>query len=238
MIYVKIFDNEMHPCGVAAFEQGDIQALIPDGTSVLNPLVNMSFVTTAIATSTATFQGTYETLEELQAVTDADDNDYGYVEDEDEYGNMFYKRYKFNGEEWVYEFSLSNTQFNQAQWGAINSGATKDIIDKRHTYYGACSTAAATAAKEVTIADYKAAAGDVITIKFANDVPANATLNISTKGARNIKYKGANIAAGIIKGGDTAMFVDDGTNINLVHIDATLDLLVSLRGKDVVYETT
>ena len=34
------------------------------------------------------------------------------------------------------------------------------------------------------------------------------------------------------------MFVDDGTNINLVHIDATLDLLVSLRGKDVVYETT
>lgn len=238
MVYVKIYDSEMHLSGIAAFEQSDIKALIPEGTTVLNPLVNMSFVTTAIATSTATFRGTYETLAELQAVTDADDNDYGYVEDTDEYGNMFYKRYKFNGEEWEYEFSLSNTQFNQSQWGAINSGATKAIIDARHTYYGVCSTAAATAAKAVTIADYTAATGDIVTIKFTNDVPANATLNISTKGARNIKYKGANIAAGVIKGGDTAMFVDDGTNINLVHIDATLDLLVSLRGKDVVYETT
>lgn len=55
MIYVKLFDNEMRPCGVAAFEQDIIKALIPEGTTILNPLVNMSFVTSAIATSTATF---------------------------------------------------------------------------------------------------------------------------------------------------------------------------------------
>ena len=236
MIYVKLFDNEMRPCGVAAFEQDIIKALIPEGTTILNPLVNMSFVTSAIATSTATFWGTYATLAELQEVTDADDNDYGYVEDTDEYGNMFYKRYKFNGEEWEYEFSLSNTQFNQSQWGAINSGATKAIIDARHTYYGVCSTAAATAAKAVTIADYTAATGDIVTIKFTNDVPADATLNISSKGAVAIKYKGANIAANVIKGGDTAVFAYDGTQFNLIMIDASLDLLIDYRGKNMVYD--
>lgn len=236
MIYVKLFDNEMRPCGVAAFEQDIIKALIPEGTTTLNPLVNMSFVNTAIATSTATFRGTYATLAELQDVTDADDNDYGYVEDTDKYGNMFYKRYKFNGEEWEYEFSLSNTQFNQAQWGAINSGATKAIIDARHTYYGVCSTAAATAAKAVTIADYTAATGDIVTIKFTNDVPVDATLNISSKGAVAIKYKGANIAANVIKGGDTAVFAYDGTQFNLIMIDASLDLLIDYRGKNMVYD--
>ena len=52
-----------------------------------------------------------------------------------------------------------------------------------------------------------------------------------------IKYKGANIAANIIKGGNTAVFAYDGTQFNLVMIDAMLDMLVNYRGKDIVYDT-
>ena len=38
-----------------------------------------------------------------------------------------YRRYKFDGTSWVYEYTLNNSSFTQAQWDAINSGisATK-----------------------------------------------------------------------------------------------------------------
>ena len=45
--------------------------------------------------------------------------------------------------------------------------------------YGTCSTAAATIDKTVSISNYKLTNGGVVSIKFTNGVPANATLNIN-----------------------------------------------------------
>lgn len=84
--------------------------------------------------------------------------------------------------------------------------------------YGTCSTAAATAAKTASISSYALTAGGIVSIKFDNDVPASATLNISSKGAKAIYYKGAAITAGVIKAGDTATFVYS-TNYHLIAID-------------------
>lgn len=87
-------------------------------------------------------------------------------------------------------------------------------IDSNTTYspvslgfgYGVCSTAAATAAKTVAISSYKLTVGGYVTVRFDNDVPANATLNVNTRGAKAIYHKGTAITAGVIKAGDIVTF--------------------------------
>jgi hypothetical protein len=49
--------------------------------------------------------------------------------------------------------------------------------------------------------------GGIVAVKFTNAVPASATLNINSKGAKAIYHKGAAIKAGVIKAGDTATFI-------------------------------
>lgn len=84
--------------------------------------------------------------------------------------------------------------------------------------YGTCTTAAATAAKTVSISSYTLVTGGIVVVKFDNSVPANATLNVTSKGAKAIHYKGAAITAGVIKAGDTATFVYS-TYYHLISID-------------------
>ena len=85
--------------------------------------------------------------------------------------------------------------------------------------YGTCSTAAATAAKEITMANYNLTKNGVISVKFTNAVPASATLNVNSKGAKSIFYKGAAIVANVIRAGDTATFMCDGTQYHLLGVD-------------------
>ena len=84
--------------------------------------------------------------------------------------------------------------------------------------YATCTTAAATAAKTASLSSYTLTANGLVAVKFSNDVPASATLNINSKGAKAIYYKGAAIEAGVIKGGDTALFVYS-TYYHLLSID-------------------
>lgn len=100
-------------------------------------------------------------------------------------------------------------------------------VDSNTTYspyslgfgYGTCTTAAATAAKVASISSsYKLVAGGIVSIKFSNDVPANATLNVNSRGAKAIYHRGAAITAGVIKAGNTATFVYS-TYYHLISID-------------------
>ena len=76
--------------------------------------------------------------------------------------------------------------------------------------YGTCSTAEATLAKTCAISNYVLGTGGVCSVKFTYDVPANSTLNINSRGAKSIYYKGVAITDDIIKAGDTATFVYSG----------------------------
>lgn len=84
--------------------------------------------------------------------------------------------------------------------------------------YGTCSTAAATAAKTATLSGYALTKNGIVCIRFTNSVPANATLNVNSKGAKAIMYKGVAIVAGIIKAGDMASFVYTGSYYVLIAI--------------------
>ena len=73
--------------------------------------------------------------------------------------------------------------------------------------YGTCSTEAATTEKSVVLSNYEKELGGLIVVKFDNAVPANATLNINSKGANSIYYTGSPITDNIIKSGDRALFM-------------------------------
>lgn len=73
--------------------------------------------------------------------------------------------------------------------------------------YATCSTAASTAAKVASSSNYKLSTGGIVVVKFTHDVPANATLNINSQGAKAIYFGANKITAGVIKAGDTAVFM-------------------------------
>lgn len=98
--------------------------------------------------------------------------------------------------------------------------------------YGTCSTSASTTAKVVTLAGYVLVKGGYVTVKFTNSVPANATMNINSKGAKNIRHRGSNIKANVIQAGDYATFIYDGTYYDLIAIDRTADFLTDTEYND------
>lgn len=110
----------------------DINGKIPAQASTTNQLADKNFVNSSIATNTADFKGTYNSLADLEAVT-ADNNDYGFVVSTDSAGNTVYARYKYNGTSWVFEYNLNNSSFTAAQWATINSGATASDVSKART---------------------------------------------------------------------------------------------------------
>ena len=85
---------------------------------------------------------------------------------------------------------------------------------------GTCSTAAATTEKSVVLSNYEKELGGLIVVKFDNAVPANATLNINSKGANSIYYTGSPITDNIIKSGDMALFMyTTSTSYTLITTD-------------------
>ena len=91
--------------------------------------------------------------------------------------------------------------------------------------YSTCATAAATTAKTVALTNYALTTGGILAIKFTYDVPASATLNVNSKGAKAIYYRGAAITANVIKAGDTATLIYDGSYYHLISIDKKLGSL-------------
>jgi hypothetical protein len=110
----------------------DIEAVIPDQASAQNQLADKNFVNSSIATNTANFVGTYNSLAELQAVPNPTNNDYGFVIEQDAAGNEYYDRYKYvaSSQQWLFEYKVESTPFTAAQWAAIQSGITSALVTK------------------------------------------------------------------------------------------------------------
>jgi len=100
-----------------------------------------------------------------------------------------------------------------------------DLVDPKDGGYGTCSTASGTTAKVVAMENYELVKGGQVVIKFTYAVPANATLNINSQGAKAIYFKesimGSSIAidGSTIRAGDICTFVYDGTHYVLTNID-------------------
>lgn len=123
--------------------------------------------------------------------------------------------YMFNGTHYVWitaSYDANSTYTN----AALGQG------------YATCSTAAATTAKVGTLSSYKLVTGGIVSVKFTNAVPANATLNINSTGAKSIYFRGANITGDVIKAGDVATFVYS-SYYHLISIDRWQNDISSLQ---------
>ena len=130
-----------------------VETLIPGTAAVDNKLTDENFVNSSISTNTATFRGTFNIVTNLGLTTSAgeqdivealiakfeslqitpDNNDYCFIA----YPNAQnpesfdkYDRYKYSENIWEYEFTLNNSSFTAAQWLAINSGITHDLVQQ------------------------------------------------------------------------------------------------------------
>lgn len=116
--------------------EGEIVAIegkIPEQASAQNQLADKNFVNSSIATNTANFIGTFNSVAELEAYSGTvTNNDYAFVVVTDTAGNTAYDRYKYNGdtEQWLFEYELNNSSFTANQWAAINSGITSGDVTK------------------------------------------------------------------------------------------------------------
>lgn len=118
--------------------------------------------------------------------------------------------YVYDGTYWVW-ISASNDSNTTYTNASLGQG------------YGTCATAEATAAKVVSLSSYALTVGGVVAVKFTYAVPASATMNINSKGAKTIYYRGAAITAGVIKAGDTATFIYNGSQYHLLTVDRDND---------------
>ncbi len=69
------------------------------------------------------------------------------------------------------------------------------------------------------MSNYKLVEGGIVVVYFKYDVPANATMNIASKGAKQIYFRNARIVADTIKAGDTATFIYSGSYYRLISND-------------------
>lgn len=104
-----------------------VSSMIPSQASAENNLADKDFVNSSIANSTATFRGTFASID-LFPTEGIDGNDYVFLETADALGNQKYDRYKYSNGAWVYEYTLNNSSFTEEQWKAINSGITNTYL--------------------------------------------------------------------------------------------------------------
>lgn len=105
---------------------------LPNDVSKENKLTTEYFVNSSISTNTANFLGTFNTLEEIEALTDVTNNDYAFWKTTDTFGSVVFRRYKYiaNEQLWKFEYDLNNSSFTATQWEAINSGITAELVAK------------------------------------------------------------------------------------------------------------
>ena len=170
-----------------------IAKLIPSDATISNNLTTKDFVNSTVATNTATFRGTYNSLAELEAVADADVNDYGFVVQTSGSATV-YKRYKYNGSAWVWEYDLNNSSFAAAQWNAINSGADASKVAQIEANRLAIAQLDASKADASDVADL---AGDIAQVEtdLATKASAGDLATLQTTVQQNTSNIAANTSA-------------------------------------------
>ena len=156
----------------------DITDLIPSQATTTNQLADKDFVNSSIATNTANFIGTFNSLADLQAYSGTlTNNDYAFVIVTDSLGNNAYDRYKYTTAttpaSWIFEYELNNSSFTSDQWAAIKSLITTDT-KVTHT--------ANTAVGDANTPVYINASGVATALSFtiAKSVPSNAEFTDTT----------------------------------------------------------
>lgn len=138
----ELQEDILHQTVTAAQKQAwnDLLTMVSPAASEENRLIDQRYVDEHIASASATFRGTNTTAQtEEQLIEWAnslthDTNDYVFWRRQDQSGNVYYSRYKFDGEDWLWEYDIAYTVFTPEQWAAIDSGVSspwKEVVDDK-----------------------------------------------------------------------------------------------------------
>lgn len=115
------------------------------------------------------------------------------------------------------EETTGNIPTNTAYWQVLAKGISNMSPEAIGIGYGVSSDTGSS--RTAVLTDYNLTPNGIVAVSFASDVPANATLNINSQGAKAIYYRGSALVANVIRGGDTVTFGYDGTRYNVLCID-------------------
>ena len=121
-----------------------------------------------------------------------------------------------------YAGRVTTYMYNGSHWVWVSSGTDNNTTYSPHSLgfgYATCDTAEATTAKVATLSSYALTKNGIVSVKFSYAVPASSTLNINSKGAKSIYFRNTAITANVIKAGDTATFIYDGSYYQLLSVD-------------------
>ena len=101
---------------------------------------------------------------------------------------------------------------------SVNGALCNGMTQASYTYKGAatCSTSGSSTTRTASITGYTLSSNSFVKITFTYAVPANASLNITSKGAKPIYKLGRAIKAGEIGAGSTVGLLYDGTRYNVI----------------------
>lgn len=144
--FYDYFPEEGSSSGGGGLSRTEIQAMIDASIPTLDTAMSSTsrngvenrvikeFVNSSIASSTGTFRGTFDSVDELNAYSgDKKNNDYAYVVTKDATGlSSKQSKYKYvaDTDTWTFEYDINNTTFTAAQTAAINSGITDTDVAK------------------------------------------------------------------------------------------------------------
>jgi len=210
-----------------------------------------TFVNSSIATATANFLGTYDVVADLGLTTSATNaqiatalgshtwpsgvsptnNDYVFVSVDDPgttTTSAEYRRFKYDGSAWEYEYTLNNSSFTQAQWDAINSGVTATFVANAVTGVKGSSESTYRTG-QVSISKSNVGLGSVVNTGDSATPEPNGTTKFTTGGAyTELAKKAPNDHS------STATTYGVGTTANYGHVklDNSTPLTVGTSNSD------
>lgn len=132
-------------CLVEVVTKEQFNGLIPAQASTENQLADKNFVNSSIQTETANFRGNWETWDDVPTEAESYPNDYvgnktptvnDYLVVKDYNGNGTW-RFKYSGvwevngkDGWLEEYQVNATPFTAEQLASINSGITKERVER------------------------------------------------------------------------------------------------------------
>lgn len=144
--FYDYFPEEGSSSGGSGLSRTEIQTMIDASIPALDTSMSSTsrngvenrvikeFVNSSIASSTGTFRGTFDSVDELNAYSgEKKNNDYAYVVTKDAAGlSSKQSKYKYvaGTDTWTFEYDINNTTFTAAQTAAINSGITDTDVAK------------------------------------------------------------------------------------------------------------
>lgn len=77
------------------------------------------------------FKGTFTSMADIEAIPDANANDWAYLAEQDAQGNEEYSRYRYiEGTGWTFEVCIKRDNFTDQEWAAITSGITSSKVQR------------------------------------------------------------------------------------------------------------